>query len=279
MTPGSMVLMFVMGWVLLRRTTEALDETRRLNGELARTVDQREAELHAAVERLRVAQIQRVLEAERQRLTRDMHDGLGSQLVQTLHLVRSAGPGLDANAVAGMLDHALDELRFTLDSLEPMEGDLPTMLGMLRRRIEPALQGSGIALDWQVQPVPPVAGLEAQGVMHLFRCLQEAIANVVKHAQARRVTVRTWYEAGRVGLSVTDNGVGLGRLNPEAWPAGRGMAHMRLRAREMGAELRFEAAHPGTRVCLLWPDHAGSTAGSEGGAHASLGASSCPGPS
>jgi signal transduction histidine kinase len=252
MTPGSMVLMFVMGWVLLRRTNDALEETKRLNAELARTVDQREAELHAAVEGLRVAQTQRVLEAERQRLTRDMHDGLGSQLVQTLSLVRSAGSRLDAEAVAGMLNHALDELRLTLDSLEPMEGDLPTVLGMLRRRIEPALQGSGIELDWQVQGVPPVAGMEAQGVMHLFRCLQEVIANVVKHAQARRVAVRTWHEAGQVGLSVTDDGVGLGRLDPDSVPPGRGMAHMRLRAREMGAELRIEAAHPGTRVSLLW---------------------------
>jgi signal transduction histidine kinase len=89
--------------------------------------------------------------------------------------------------------------------------------------------------------------------MHLFRCLQEVIANVVKHAQARRVAVRTWHEAGQVGLSVTDDGVGLGRLDPELGPPGRGMAHMRLRAREMGAELRLEAAHPGTRVSLLWP--------------------------
>jgi signal transduction histidine kinase len=253
MTPGSMVLMFAMGWVLLRRTSEALDETRRLNAELARTVSEREAELHAAVERLRVAQTQRVLEAERRRLTRDMHDGLGSQLVQALNLVRSAGPGLDAAALEGMLNHALDELRLTLDSLEPMEGDLPTVLGMLRRRIEPALRGSGIELVWQVQEVPAVVGLEAQDVMHLFRCLQEVFANVAKHAQASRVTVRTGTDAQRVVLSVTDNGVGLGHLGQGEGLTGRGMSHIRLRAREMGAEVRFASAGPGTRVSLMFP--------------------------
>jgi hypothetical protein len=63
MTPGSLVLMFAMGWVLMRRTTETVDETRRLNAKLARTVDEREEALQTALERLQVAQTQRVLEA------------------------------------------------------------------------------------------------------------------------------------------------------------------------------------------------------------------------
>lgn len=253
MTPGSMVLMFTMGWVLMRRTTEAFDETRRLNAELARTVDEREGELHAALDRLRVAQTQRVLEGERRRLIRDMHDGLGSQLVQALNLVRRGDRPVDPATFAIMLGHALDELRLTLDSLEPMEGDLPAVLGTLRQRIEPALAASGIVLDWQVQPVPPVAGLEAQGVMHLFRCLQEVFANVVKHAHASRVSVRTWVQDGRVGLSVSDNGVGLGELVANPSRGGRGMGNIHLRARKLGAELHFSDAEPGTCVTFLLP--------------------------
>jgi signal transduction histidine kinase len=253
MTPGSMVLMFTMGWVLMRRTTEAFDETRRLNAELARAVDEREGELHAALDRLRVAQTQRVLEGERRRLIRDMHDGLGSQLVQALNLVRRGERPVDPATVAIMLEHALDELRLTLDSLEPMEGDLPAVLGTLRQRIEPALAASGIVLDWQVQPVPPVAGLEAQGVMHLFRCLQEVFANVVKHAHASRVSVRTWLQDGRVGLSVSDNGVGLGELVANPSRGGRGMGNIHLRARKLGAELHFSDAEPGTCVTFLLP--------------------------
>lgn len=253
MTPGSMVLMFSMGWVLMRRTTEAFDETRRLNAELERTVDEREDELHATLERLRVEQTQRVLEAERRRLTRDMHDGLGSQLVQALNLVRRGDRPVDPAEVAAMLSHALDELRLTLDSLEPMEGDLPAVLGTLRQRIGPALEAAGIELDWQVQPVPPVAGLEAQGVMHLFRCLQEVFANVAKHAQASRVTVHTWVQDGRVGLSVCDNGVGLGAPSNSAASGGRGMGNLRLRAREMGAEVHFGDGNPGTCVRFLLP--------------------------
>lgn len=249
MTPGSLVLMFAMGWVLVRRTAQAMEQVAQVNTELARKVSEREAELHAVFDRLRVVENQRVLEAERRRLTRDMHDGLGSQLVQTLNLVHSSGAKVDSASVANMLNHALEELRMTLDSLEPMEGDLPTILGTLRQRISPTLQAARIDLDWQVEAVSAVPGLEVRGVMHLFRCLQEVFANVVQHAQATRVTVRTWERSGRIFLSASDNGVGLGEpLESGFREGGRGISNIRMRASEIGAEVRFSSAHPGTCV-------------------------------
>jgi signal transduction histidine kinase len=256
MTPGSLVLMFAMGWVLVRRTAVALEQVARHNTELARKVREREEELHAVFDRLQSVESQRVLEAERRRLTRDMHDGLGSQLVQTLNMVRSSGQRIESAAVASMLHHALEELRLTLDSLEPMDGDLPTILGTLRQRVGPALQAAGIELAWQVEEVPAVPGLEARGVIHLFRCLQEVFANVVKHAQATRVTVRTWEEGGRIGLSVADNGVGLGTVPDDlVQDRGRGIGNIRLRAAEIGATVRFSSAHPGTCVSFVFDRH------------------------
>lgn len=251
MTVGSLMLMYALGWVLVRRVAGAMSQVEQMNTELARKVSQREAELHVVFDRLRAAESQRVLEEERRRLTRDMHDGLGSQLVQTLNLVRASGSQVDSLAMASMLNHALEELRLTLDSLEPMEGDLPAILGTLRQRVAPALQAAGVELDWQVEDVPAVAGLEARGVMHLFRCLQEIFANVVKHSHARRVTVRTWVEAARVNLSVCDDGVGIGPLE-QAVPLarGRGLGNIRLRAAEIGAEVTFSDASPGTCVTL-----------------------------
>lgn len=258
MTPGSFLLMFTLGWVVLRRNGEAMERIAQLNAELERKVAQREAELKAVFERLQSVESQRVLDAERRRLTRDMHDGLGSQLVQTLNLVRAGGAEVDAVTVARMLQHALEDLRLTLDSLEPMEGDLTTVLGTLRQRIEPALRAAGLQLVWDVDEVPPVHGLdEAKGVMHLFRCLQEVFANIVKHAKATEVVVRTGVHEGRVMLSVQDNGVGLPESTEPNGPlastgGGRGIGHIKLRARELGAQVRFESAQPGTRVMLTF---------------------------
>lgn len=248
MTLGSLVFMCTLTWIMVQRTASYMQRMGSQNQELEARVAQKELELRLAFESLREAEKRQVLEAERARLTRDMHDGLGSQLVQTLNLVRAGaaqGPA-PASQLEAMLGHALEELRMTLDSLEPMEGDLPAILGTLRQRIAPALQAAGVELDWQVQEVPAIAvhgqAMEPRGVMQLFRALQEIFANVIKHSRASRVTVRTWEDAGSVYLEVADNGVGLGDGKRSG---GRGMDNLRGRAGALGAELVFESPWAG----------------------------------
>jgi signal transduction histidine kinase len=242
MTLGSLVFMLTLAWIMVQRTSSYMQKMGDQNLELEARVAQKEAELRKAFDSLREAQTRQVLEAERERLTRDMHDGLGSQLVQTLNLVRaqSIEHRADPQQLEAMLGHALEELRMTLDSLEPMEGDLPAILGTLRQRITPTLAAAGIELDWQVQEVPPVAvrgrAMESRAVMQLFRALQEIFANIAKHAKASSVSVKTWHEAPYVFLSVADNGIGLGAGQREG---GRGMSNLRARADALGAKLEI----------------------------------------
>jgi signal transduction histidine kinase len=241
MTLGSLVFMLTLAWIMVQRTSAYMQKMGDQKQELEARVAQKEAELRQAFDSLREAEKRQVLETERERLTRDMHDGLGSQLVQTLNLVR-AQQSNDPKQLEAMLGHALEELRMTLDSLEPMEGDLPAILGTLRQRISPTLEAAGIELDWQVEEVPAVAvngePMEPRAVMQLFRALQEIFANIVKHSKASKVTVRTWYEAPHVFLSVVDNGVGLGAGAREG---GRGMDNLRGRAAALGAELSLQS--------------------------------------
>lgn len=252
MSVGSLVLTLTLGWVLVERAAGWAQAVHRLNDTLAQRIAQRERELSAAFERLQAAERQRAIEEERRRLMRDMHDGLGSQLVQTLNLVRNPNAQLDREALAGMLRQALDELRLTLDSFEPMEGDLPAILGTLRRRLGPALEGVGIELRWEVQDVPPLAVLDSRGVLHLFRCLQEIFANVVKHARARRIVVSTWQRDDQVILTIEDDGVGLPPV--QARPReGRGLRNVLTRAAKLGATVRFYDAHPGTGIEFTFP--------------------------
>ena len=94
--------------------------------------------------------------------------------------------------------------------------------------------------------VPKLPALAVGSVMHLFRCLQKVFANVLTHAQAGWVPVRTWLEEGRLGLSVADDGVGLGSGGARC-ALGLGLGHLRARAQALGAELRFSDKQPGTR--------------------------------
>ncbi len=259
MTLGSLIFMLTLAWVLVQRVGLYMRQVNQANLALEQRVSEKESELRQAFDSLRDAERRQVLEAERARLTRDMHDGLGSQLVQTLNLVRAQGGSLSPvspDQLAAMLSHALEELRMTLDSLEPLEGDLPAILGTLRQRIAPTLAAAGIELDWQVQEVPPVLvnglPMESHAVMHLFRALQEIFANIVKHAQAKHVVVKTWHDTSHVYLGVQDDGVGLGQGAREG---GRGMDNLRARAAALGAVLRMDGSH-GTLVELRFEyDH------------------------
>ncbi len=251
MAAGLLVLLALFLW-LLRRSNRSIQEVRRLNATQADRIAAREAELLAAFEKLKAAEQQSLLEGERRRMMRDMHDGLGSQLVQTLNLVRNAKGELKPERVAAMLQQALEELRLMLDSLEPMEGDLPAILGTLRLCVGPALEAAGIELDWRVEETAPIADLDARGVMHLFRCVQEVLANVVKHARASRVRVRTWDGAdGRVYLAIEDDGQGASVAVAPGQVVrivGRGLSNIRNRAEQIGAHVRFYDAAPGLGV-------------------------------
>ena len=253
MTTGSVVFMLTLAWVLVQRTSLHVQQIGQLNRDLEQRVEDRERELHRAFDQLREAERRQVLEEERQRLTRDMHDGLGSQLVQALNVVRSGESAQPAD-VEAMLSHALEELRMTLDSLEPLEGDLPAILGTLRRRIAPALEAAGIELVWEVEEVAAITvsgqPLDSRGVMHLFRCLQEIFANIVKHAGASQVRVRTWMDGDAPVLSVADNGRGLAGPVTGVSGGGRGLGHIRLRCSELGARVEFLDAAPGTEIRL-----------------------------
>lgn len=246
-----LALLSVFLW-LLRRSNRSIEAVRQLNSTQAERISMREAELLAAFEQLKAAEHQQLLEGERRRMMRDMHDGLGSQLVQTLNLVRNARGELKSSQVATMVQQALEELRLMLDSLEPMEGDLPAILGTLRLRIGPSLEAAGIVLDWQVEETAAIADLDVRGVMHLFRCVQEIMANVAKHSRAKRVRVRTWNgDAGSVYLAIEDDGRGA-RIDPGlrrgSHLVGRGLNNILNRAAQIGAIVRFYDAAPGLGV-------------------------------
>lgn len=215
---------------------------------LDRKLAEREAELRASHEQLRRIEREQVLADERQRLMRDMHDGLGATLASSLVAVQRGR--LPPDAVAPMLREAVDELRLTLDSLDPAGNDPLLLLANLRYRLAPRLEAAGITLDWQLQALPDLPGLSAGAAQNLLRMLQEALANVVKHAQATRVTVSAEVAAHQVALVVADNGRG---FDPACAPAGRGLGNLRRRAEALGGQVGITPSPYGTIVRITLP--------------------------
>lgn len=246
------------GWLLLERHVASMRETEALNAELEARVTSKHRELEANYERLRALERRDVVAAERERILQDMHDGMGGQLVSTLAMVESGG--WTAEQVGEALRDALDDLRLVIDSLDPGEQDLLTVLGMVRGRLEPRLARHGLRFRWRVVEVPPVRGFGPEMALQVMRIVQEAITNVVKHAGATGITIRTGEalaDGARAGVfvEIEDDGCGVA-ARPAA---GRGLAGMRRRAARLGGTIDIEPTEAGTRVRLWLPRDGGAT--------------------
>lgn len=241
-------LLVAIGAASFVRVNRALHLEAAHKQELEREVQAQRAELQALHEREREHARSEAVAGERARIMRDMHDGLGSQLIGLLSTVQSGD--YTADELTREVREAIDQLRLTIDTLEPLGDDLSSLLGQLRFRLEPRLRRLGMRLDWEVAELPGGNRLGTEGLASLQRLLYEVFSNIIKHAQARHITVRGMHSAEqRINqILIADDGRG---FDPAVPSAGRGLANIRERAAQLGAQLQISASpQGGTRVSL-----------------------------
>ena len=251
--------LFVVGTILIRRFTESLNAYEKLAGVLEQRVSEKAAALERNYEQLVESRRNEALALERTRIMSEMHDGIGSQLTMALSLVRSLDREADpAHAedgrVATVLRESIEDLQLIIDSLEPVENDLLTVLGTLRYRLQDRLGKGGIELQWNVVDLPPLPMLTPHSVLSILRIVQEAFANCLKHSGASRIAVTTGLkgepdvdETAHIGI--VDNGHG---MQPDRG-AGRGLENMRRRAAALGGHLTISSQPGRTEVLLEFP--------------------------
>jgi len=209
------------------------------------------ADLQRSRERLVTAR-----EEERRRLRRDLHDGLGAQLagltVQTgvlRGLIARDPSAADALAsdMRGELRTAIADIRRLVHGLRPPALDELGLVGALQRLAE-TVGADGLRVPVDVpSALPP---LPAAVEVAAYRVVQEALTNVVRHAEARTACVRLAVDADALTVEITDDGRGL----PDEPVAGVGLSSMRERAAEMRGTCLVEAAPGGgTRVLAVLP--------------------------
>ena len=255
LTPHAMFfLVLILAGLVVERYSRTVADYRSLNEHLAERVAQREQQLNDAFNTLRAQREEQAVLNERQRMMREIHDGIGSHLVGLLNMVskRQADP----DELEEQVRLALDEMRMAVDSLQPVQSDLTTVLATLRYRLQSRLQAAGMEVVWDVRALPPISDLSPQSIWQVQRILLEAFTNVLKHAGATRVTVHASYQDGAepgVTISLSDNGMGLPGAPPAAGTGGHGMANMHARAVAIGASLQIERAPDGgTCVRMQW---------------------------
>ena len=251
MAYGAPLLLCSLVYALAEGYFQAFDQARAHGVELERRVHERTAELERTHARLLALERKASAAAERERLMRDMHDGIGSQLITTLEAVERGSA--DAGEVTRLLRDCMDDLRLMIDSLEPEEYSLLVALGNLRYRLEPRLRAAGVALEWAVEE--GVRAPSPDATLHLLRIVQEGVTNALKHARASRLRIACRCEADTLVLEVADNGCGFGAAQARHSPntAHRGLGNMLVRAHQLGGSLQRDHDGGGTRWVLRVP--------------------------
>ncbi|RTL64705.1 MAG: sensor histidine kinase [Pseudonocardiaceae bacterium] len=239
---------------LLERSNRLYARAVRQAGDLA----ERNRELEATQRELGAARQREVLDDERHRIARELHDSVTQYALSAgmhIELVRAE---IDDDRLRTQLDTAKDLTRRAVEQLRSAiyalnddgnrDKDLPAML----RRLSTVHMPDELRVEVRTDGKPVVLPSETE--QSLFRIAGEALFNTAVHGEASRAVVRLAYGGGRVRLTVSDDGRGrpeevrrtlrVARLGA---PSGehRGLVNMQTRAQEMGGTLLFRRARLG----------------------------------
>lgn len=246
---------FLFSWFLIRRFVQSIDRAESLAAGLEIRVAQRTQELEVQHLAIQALQKKSVLAAERERIMRDMHDGMGGQLLSIRTFLRDHSGGV-FDKVKEKIERSLTDLRSVIDSLDPLYNDLPVLLGMMRGRLQDQLDDANVQLEWGVSDVPEFSETVPTRSLHIMRIVQEATTNAIRHSGCTRIRIGTGVlepSNGYVYVDVIDNGSGITSSANEQDYSSRGTTNMRNRAMQIKAELELSSTDSGTHVRLLLP--------------------------
>ncbi|RZJ09742.1 MAG: histidine kinase [Rubrivivax sp.] len=224
-------------------STELAQERDRLDGEVAR----RTAELTELAHHL-----QTVREDERARLARELHDELGALLtaakldVARIRRMTKTAPDIDERLkhMSELLDQGIALKRRIIEDLRPSALSNLGLIPALEILTQEFAQRSGLQLSLELADSPTEDGER----LALYRLVQEALTNILRHAKARQVRVSLGEADGWLQLQIRDDGQG---FNPEAVGAGHhGLLGMRYRIESLGGTLQLLST-PGSGTLVL----------------------------
>ena len=259
------------GFRLAQRATDEARQDRITKRELEQRVELRTLELQQAFRRHEdlIKQLFTVQEDERASIARDLHDEIGQSLASLMLGLRSLDDATDMEQVRANVGglrrqaiQAAEEIRRLARGLRPAVLDDLGLQAAVERLASDANQTHGIQVDWNVR------GLSSPRMPKvietaLYRIIQEALNNIVKHAHAAHAWIDLDRMPDKVHVQIADDGRGITpEVLTQAHQSGRmGVTGMRERATLLGGSVQFiRRGAGGTAVQVVLP-LAGSAAG------------------
>jgi PAS domain S-box-containing protein len=192
------------------------------------------------LEKQRLAALIEGQEKERNRIAKDLHDGLGQMLnaikMNTNMLIKDRA---EASVLFQLMDEAIQESVRISENLLPSklkDFDLSTCMRSLCKQMNNA---TGIPVNFTSSG--SISPLNQFQKINFYRIGQEAITNAIKHAKPTAINVQLTEDFGHVRLSIEDDGIGVGSREFQDFFKNNGMVNMRERAEILGGQLTVES--------------------------------------
>jgi signal transduction histidine kinase len=179
--------------------------------------------------------------AERQNISADMHDSIGASLAALL--AHFTSDNFSLGDVKRRIGEILMELRFLVDSSEPVDGDLNFVLSNVRYRMGQGIELAGIDLRWRADDLPKIPQLTARDTLSIKLILMEALSNIMHHSGAKSAALMARLDEDNSAVLIAVQDDGLGFNVTDIARAGRGISNMRRRIGTIstGGELAIES--------------------------------------
>lgn len=233
---------------IAREASEARRTVVQSNEILAAKLDEQNAELARSYDAQKQMLQRQVMLEERQRIVRDMHDGIGGQLLGLMMQVRQGGA--DKIQVEQGLQSSIADLRLIVDSMDSADDGLAETLRSFEHRVRAQVEAAGLAFTVEHGLKDGEPGPAPRPTLQILRILQEAVTNAMRHSGGTEISLISRIDDnGFIHISVRDNGRGL----PAEIKGGRGLTSMRSRAEAVGGNLKIDGNESGTTLSLIIP--------------------------
>ncbi|MEQ8906294.1 response regulator [Ekhidna sp.] len=187
-------------------------------------------------------------EKERERIARDLHDGVG-QIANMIKLAVKKGDTGDT--LADMVDQFLDEMRKVTDGLLPtLLSDFPIDV-CIKKIVDQANKSSNVRFEFQAEDLPD---LDMKHKVNIYRITQENISNIIKHSKAKTASIQLYGFEKHLQMTIEDDGDGFEIGDYDKETSHHGIQNILFRAEVLNAECNIDSKKgSGTFISLKIP--------------------------
>ena len=199
----------------------------------------------------------RAQEEERKRISRELHDETGQGLMLRLQLgvlateLQTRDSQEKIKEATDLLDRTIAGLRRIIGRLFPRALEELGLSGAIRQEARQLSKNTGLTI--RVSIPDDLSSMDSEVGVAAYRCVQEALNNVAKHAQAHNVTIELHDEGNKLALKIEDDGIGISKAM-QTHSKGFGLVGMRERVAVLGGTIRIgRSSNRGTRLRIAFP--------------------------